>query len=190
MGITLPEGDSAATARARRVLRAFDQGPEPPLALDRKTGTRALAPPPTPSAPIPIYAPPLGDAPSLAAAAQTGWRYLVTNSDRVGAIDVGTGKRARPELVCDASLAERLARAVRIAVRRVEGEGDYELRLLDLSLVGDSLIWLASRAGADRFFTYAEMPEEVAAADVAETIRKGARALDAVRRSADPEAGG
>lgn len=190
MGINLPAGDSIVTARARRALQAFDQGPEPPLAMDGEPGTRALAPPPMPSAPIPIYAPPLGDAASLAEAGQTGWRYIVANSDRVGAIDVNTGKRAKPELVCDASLAERLARATRLAAQRVGEEGDYELRLLDLSLVGDSLLWLANRAGADRFFTYAETPEEVAETDVAETIRKGVRALDAARQSKDPEAGG
>lgn len=189
MAILVPPTTAATDRKARKALRALALETLAPLSSgDAESGGSA----PEPVEAIPIYAPRIGPRTrSLRSARQIGWRYLVTNSDDVGAVDVATETGTEAQLVGQPEVAERLARAARLVEDAAGTDADdYEMRLLDLSMIGDSVLWLANRKGADRFFTYGEEPKEIDEEQIRRTLQDGARAIRANARNADPEAGG
>lgn len=187
---------ATTTALARRSLSAF-VGRGTPEALGGETGGVAEATWPMPELvdPLPVFTVDVGKAsPGLESAQQTGWRYLVVEAEAVGAVDIAEAGGSA-ELVADTSVAERLGRTARYAediARTANPDIDYEARLLDLNLIGNSLFWLASPENpqADLFFDYGDEPALVTRDEAQRRIAEGIRVKLASWSNTSEEAGG
>lgn len=115
--------------------------------------------------PIPIFAVDLerlyqSGASALRDARRTGWRYLVEHEAGLDAVDLPESEDPQPEILAGGGIADNLARSARMAERIADERVNYEPRILDLNLIGDSVLWLhdASDPGADRFVSLRGTP--------------------------------
>lgn len=186
MPILVPPTNPRIEQRALTALDAIGASISQPLATDREGGGGLVA---QLARPIPIFAPSSTPRASLKTARQTGWRYVVADSDRIGAIDIATDDAKGAQVIADPSVADRFGRALHAAANRLDDD-DYELRLLDLNLIGDSVLWLHRPDKEDRFFALAGDHDEIAAAEIARRVQRGLDTLGASRSNRDAEAGG
>jgi hypothetical protein len=111
------------------------------------------------SEPIPIYAigePRTDSTPEnlLSRARQVGWRYLVFQGNDLSVADIKPGRSDRPELIRSRELVDQIVDSGKLAQETVPREAGYQIRLLDLSILGESVLWLVSKGAnsPDRFF--------------------------------------
>ena len=126
------------------------------------------------TAPIPVYGLGMPDPDSdpttlLSRTQRVAWRYLVLNGSGPSVADLQT-YASHPVLNEEAGLADRIIAAGRVAEERVGNDPAYELRLLDLSMLGHSYLWAASgdENKPDRIFTLDDQPAEANVPDVLE----------------------
>lgn len=147
--------------------------------------------------PIPIFAIDLDrlydeGAGALRHAWRKGWRYLVEHDDGMDVVDLPESGNRQPEMIAGGEVADNLVRSARKAERIAEAGPDYELRLLDLNLIGDSVLWLHDPSGAreERFVSLARTPRELKPEALVQRLRAEAtRKLSAIA-SAGTEGGG
>jgi hypothetical protein len=140
-------------------------------------GTRPLAA----AEPLPIYSIPistLAEAENpLDEAAQHGWRVLTEDGAGKRLVDLkGADADAMPSVVRGARSAAMLEKAGEVAVQTAPSEVSYQARVLDLSKVGMSLLWLHAHGDEeDRFYSLTDEPREMFPAEVIDAARKSAQ---------------
>ncbi len=197
MSIRAPSGPAAGKAMVGKAFSAMTEGPADIFKSSESAPAARAEPAATIREPIPIYAVDLkrlaeSGVAALKDARQTGWRYLVEHKQGLDVVDLPSGGKAGPELVAGAPVAENLVRSGRKAERIAEPEVDYEPRILDLNLIGNSVLWLhnAERPEQDRFVSLADNPSELKPEALISRIRNAAiRKLGAMENAGD-EGGG
>jgi hypothetical protein len=120
------------------------------------------------SEPIPIYSigePQRDSTPDtlLKRTHLVGWRYLVFQGDTLNVADIKSERSDRPELIRSNDLVQQIVASGKLAEQKVGNTSDFSIRLLDLSILGQSVLWLASKKGdrADRFFSLSPNAQEL-----------------------------
>jgi hypothetical protein len=92
-----------------------------------------------------------------------GWRYLVFQGDTLNVADIKSERSDRPELIRSNDLVQQIVASGKLAEQKVGNTSDFSIRLLDLSILGQSVLWLASKKGdrADRFFSLSPNAQEL-----------------------------
>lgn len=147
--------------------------------------------------PVPIFTVDLTDLQNegmagLDRARRTGWRYLVEHPAGLSALDLAEGGDRHPELLGGSDVALNLARSARKAERIANADADYEARILDLNMIGDSVLWLRdqSNTGKDRFISLSRTPKELKPQSLIERLRRQAGRKVMAMASAGRRAGG
>jgi len=147
--------------------------------------------------PIPVFAidfETLTEAPvqALQKARRTGWRYVVEHGEGMNIVDLPIGSESDPELLSGTGLAGNLARSARKAARIADDRVDYEPRILDLNLIGDSVLWLhcAGKPAMDRFVSLRGRPHELKPEALIKRMQIAAARKLCAFQNADDEAGG
>jgi hypothetical protein len=194
MSIRAPSGPEAGKAKVGKAFSAMTGGPAD---IFKSSESAQAAPAATIREPIPIYAVDLEALAESAVAAlkdarRTGWRYLVEHEKGLDVVDLPDGAKAEPELVAGAPVAENLVRSGRMAERIAEPEVDYQARILDLNLIGNSVLWLHNeqRPEQDRFVSLADNPSELKPEALIGRIRNAAIRKLGAMASAGDEGGG
>lgn len=191
MAISIDAGPEGGAARARRAFAAMSHRPAA-VAHAQEGGAPAAV-----NRPIPIFAPDLerlrdDGAAALTDAPRTGWRYLVGHQAGLAVVDLPEGERSEPRLLADPGLGARLARSGRKAERAADPGGNYEARILDLNLIGNSVLWLRhqdDRAG-DLFVSLSETPKLLDPKTMFRQLQGAAARKLVALKGAGSEAGG
>lgn len=124
------------------------------------------------SKPLPIYSigkPQMDSRPTelLKRARRIGWRYLVFQGDSWNIADIKPAHSDRPELIRSDDLVQQVMASGKLAETLTADEADYSVRMLDLSILGQSVLWLVSSQPEkpDRFFSLSPTAKELDAAD-------------------------
>jgi hypothetical protein len=186
-----PRAPPDGTARVGRAVASF-LAATPRQTLAAESGGEA----PKVSAPIPIFglaAPDEQSSPAtlLARTQFVGWRYLVFAGQSTHVADLRQPKGA-PQITRGGDLANRIVDAGHFAEEAVHDDGGYEARLLDLSLLGRTLLWMKSSdpAKPDRFFSLARMPKELEPKALMDELSTAERIKATGDKNPNPEAGG
>lgn len=193
MAIKAARGPASGTAAVGSAFSAMTPGPAD-LFRSEAGGAAADA---NIRKPIPIYSVDLeqlceSGIKSLKEARRTGWRYVIEHDNGLEVVDLPAGADAEPELLAGGALGQNLARSGRKAARIAEDGVDYQPRILDLNLIGNSVLWLhsAKRPSRDRFISLAANPSELKPDALIRRIRNAAeRKLNAMAGAGD-EGGG
>jgi hypothetical protein len=119
------------------------------------------------SSPIPIYgleAPHKDSTPAtlLTRVHRIGWRYLVSLGPTTSVADIKREDNAAPELIRSSALVDRIINASAYAEKAIDNDASYHLRLLDLSVIGQVVLWLVSDSKKpDRFFSIDKQAREI-----------------------------
>ena len=147
--------------------------------------------------PIPIYSVDLQilcekGVESLSEARRTGWRYVIEHDSGLEVVDLPDEGDRAPELLAGGEVGENLAKSGRKAARIADGAVDYEPRILDLNLIGNSVLWLHSskRPSKDRFISLANNPSELKPDALIKRIRNSAERKLSAMAGAGDEGGG
>jgi len=144
--------------------------------------------------PLPIYAvdPRIEADDPLAAAARTGSRYLIFGVNDVHVADLPDDDFATPDLINSADLASRIVAASKLADGKIDKDKGYQARILDLNLLGNSVLWLKSDAddAPDRFFSLDKKPREIPASTLLPRITHAAQEKRMGLATGHDEAGG
>jgi hypothetical protein len=187
----MPPADGVErVGRAVSALAAFER----PMVAAYAAGGRAF----DVSAPLPIYSlgkPDSSSKPSdlLDRARFVGWRYLVFGGPIAYVADLrqeGTAKK--PKLVRSPELASNVLKAGRLAEKVINSDASYDVRLLDLDLLGHSALWLVSEdiAKPDHFVSLGGKPREIDARQFLEEVSAAERAKAVTFASTSGESGG
>jgi hypothetical protein len=148
------------------------------------------------SEPIPIYGigqPQSDSQPSnlLDRVHRVGWRYLVFEGNDMHVADIKPDASDRPELIRSPKLVQQIVKTGRFA-EAVADSTHYNIRLLDLSILGQSVLWLASKKGGDpdRFFALSPEARELNAGDFLKQMSAAERQKAAAYASTSDESGG
>jgi hypothetical protein len=132
-------------------------------------------------APIPIFTIDMKGlcergAKALLDARNTGWRYLIEHPEGLHAVDLREGGHGHPTMLCGHEVGHNLARATRRAERLAEGSRSFEPRILDLNMIGNSVLWLHSAAdpGSDRFISLSRTGRELKPVALIERLQRAA----------------
>jgi hypothetical protein len=193
MGINPQAGPPGGEARIAEAFSALTDGP--PNMFDAELG--GGAPAAQIRRPLPIFSVDLGrlrdeGLDALAGATRTGWRYLIQHGSGMNVMDLPEGGGNAPEMLTGGGVADNLVRTGKTAERIARNDADYEPRILDLNLIGDSVLWLHSKDAnvADRFVSLGAKPTEVGAAALVERLRTAAERKLTAMGAAGDEAGG
>jgi hypothetical protein len=147
--------------------------------------------------PIPIFAVDLQrlcelGAGALEGAQRIGWRYLVEHGTNLDVVDLPEDRNRGPELLAGGAVGGNLARSGGKAEKITEAEIDYEPRILDLNLIGNSVLWLhnSERPSTDRFVSLADNPRELKPEALIKRLQSAAMRKLSVLSAATGEAGG
>jgi hypothetical protein len=186
-----PRAPPDGTARVGRAVASF-LAVTPRQTLAAESGGEA----PKISAPIPIFglgAPEEQSSPAtlLARTKFLGWRYLVFADQSAHVADLRQQKGA-PQITRGSDLANRIVDAGHFAEEAVQDDGEYEARLLDLSLLGRTLLWMKSGdpAKPDRFFSLGRTPKELKPEALLDELSTAERVKAVGNKNPNPEAGG
>ncbi len=129
---------------------------------------------------------------ALEAAHRTGWRYLAVSGDSLSLVDIPEQEDRSAELLTGSEAGGNLAASGRLAEELVRDAGEYEPRVLDLNLIGNSVLWLRARdAGdSDRFVTLGPEPHEIGGEELIGSLQRAAEEKLVSMRTAQGEAGG
>ena len=148
------------------------------------------------TAPIPVYGlgmPDPDSAPStiLARTKRVAWRYLVPTSLGPKVADI-RANATHPVLNEEPALANNIVEAGKVAEISVGNDPAYELRLLDLPVLGQSFLWAASGnpSKPDRLFSLVDKPAEVNVTDIMERASTAERQKGVAFASGTEESGG
>lgn len=166
MAIKSSRGPARGVERVGQALSALSGDTSLGMAMAAESG--GVAAQNLLSRPLPVYG---ADLESLRALAgrehglehlqRTGWRYLVLDDSDLQAADL-VGRRKQPTLHFGDDLAARIGEAGKLAEQTADERLDYEPRILDLGMLGASLLWLKSKnPKADLFFTLDAAPYQV-----------------------------
>ena len=149
------------------------------------------------SEPIPIYSigePRRDSQPDtlLERAHRIGWRYLVFQTDGHNVADIKSGPSDRPEFIRSDDLVQQIVAAGKFAEKKVGDISSFSVRRPDLSILGQSVLWLASKKGdhADRFFSLGPTAEELSPDEFLHRMSEAERQKAAAFANTSPEAGG
>ena len=199
MAISIDAGPKGGAADARRLVSAMSH-----RQVSSATSLRAAAEdaregatPARVNQPMPVFAPDLArlrddGAAALADAPRTGWRYLVDHPTGLAVVDLPEGERSQPRLLADPGLGARLARSGRKAERAADPNATYEARILDLNLIGNSVLWLRhqdDRSG-DLFVSLSETPKLLDPKTMFRQLQSAAARKLVALKGAGSEAGG
>jgi len=97
-----------------------------------------------------------------------------------------------PEMLAGADVADNLVRSGKAAEGVAERDTEYEARILDLNLIGDSVLWLHSKdsSSVDRFVSFGDAPKEIDPAALSKRLRTAANRKITAMDAAGDEAGG
>lgn len=100
---------------------------------------------------------------ALDQARRTGWRYLVDHPAGLDVIDLPEEPDGRPRMLVSSEIGGRLARSGNKAEKIAADNGEYEPRILDLNLIGNSVLWLhkPNEPDGDRFISLSGTPREL-----------------------------
>lgn len=193
MAILADNGPAGGEAKVGNTFSAVTEGPANLFAAE----VGGAAPTATMRKPVPIFAVDLtrlrdAGAAALDEARRTGWRYLVEHEARLHAIDLPEGGEREPIVLAGDEISKNLAKAARKAAGIADPTIDYEPRILDLNLIGNSVLWLHSAGdpAADRFVSLAANPSEIKCEALLKRLQAAAdRKLTALGGAGD-EAGG
>jgi hypothetical protein len=148
------------------------------------------------SEPIPIYGigqPQSNSQPSnlLDRVHRVGWRYLVFQGNDMHVADIKPDAGDRPELIRSPKLVQQIVKTGRLA-EAVADYSHYNIRLLDLSILGQSVLWLAGKDSGDRdrFFALSPEARELDASDFLKQMSTAERQKAAAFASSSDESGG
>lgn len=148
------------------------------------------------SEPIPIYgigAPRLDSKPTnlLDRVHRIGWRYLVFEGNEMHVADIKPERSERPELIRSSSLVEQILNTGKLAQAAVDGV-PYSIRLLDLSILGQSVLWLVGKDDNQpgRFFALSPDARELDAGEFLNKMSAVERQKAAAFASTLDESGG
>jgi hypothetical protein len=147
--------------------------------------------------PVPIYAIDIlsvlkPGAGTLQNARRTGWRYLIDQGRGLAVVDLPEDDNGEAEMLIGEDVGRSLARSGNLAEEIADSAIDYEARILDLNLIGDSVLWLRSHddEAFDRFITLGLHPHEVSYHALLEKIKAAAAAKLTAMEGTKGEAGG
>lgn len=127
-------------------------------------------------------------------ARQTGWRYLTKQGAELSLVDLPEREDGadEAELLISGEAGGQLAASGRLAEELARDGGDYEARILDLNLIGDSVLWLRARdlGEDDRFVSLGPEPHEIEGDQLVAKLERAAAAKLTSMRAAEGEAGG
>lgn len=193
MGINRQTGPEGGEARIAEAFSALTDGPAN-LFMAEAGGAEPAA---RVAQPVPIFALDLErlrdlGAEALREARRTGWRYIVEHPSGIEVMDLPEAGGGEPEMLAGGEVARNLVRTGRRAEALAEADADYEPRILDLNLIGNSVLWLHNRSnpGADRFVSLARVPRELDPKALLARLRAAAARKLAAMRGAAAEAGG
>lgn len=147
--------------------------------------------------PIPVFALDLkalsgstGDA--LGSAHQVGWRYVIEHGAELGVVDLPEGGEGGAEMLSGGDIGTKLVRSARKAERIAKDKFDYEPRILDLNLLGNSVFWLhcAEMPDHDFFVSLRGRPIELDRDSLLKRLKFAADRKLAALDNAGEEAGG
>jgi hypothetical protein len=148
------------------------------------------------SEPIPIYgigAPERNSAPDnlLDRVHRIGWRYLVFEGNEMHVADIKPDRSERPELLRSPKLVQQILETGKLAEAAAK-DAPYSIRLLDLSILGQSVLWLAGKGGnePDRFFALSPVARELDAGEFLKQMSTVERQKAAAFASTLDESGG
>jgi hypothetical protein len=139
---------------------------------------------PSAAEPLPIYSIPLEaistDSAPLDKAEMHGWRVLTRVSSGHHLVDfAGREPGGRASAIRSPRAAELLVRAGTLAAARDRDDKTYEPRILEVSRLGFSALWLHCEDAPDLFYTLEEEPREQDAETLmAELAPRARRRLD------------
>jgi hypothetical protein len=193
MGINAQSGPDNGETQVGSAFSAMTEGPADLFKATAETG----APAARIRHPIPIFSVDLkrlwdeGVA-AFDGARRKGWRYLVEHPGGVAVVDLAASGDRQPEMLGESDVADNLARSARKAQRIADADIDYEPRILDLNMIGDSVLWLHSaRAPAhDVFISLSKTPTVLKPVALIERLRREAGRKVAAMAGAGREGGG
>jgi hypothetical protein len=191
MAISIDAGPSGGAAKASRAFSAMSH--RPVAAEDVQAGGASARV----NQPLPIFAPDLArlrdeGAAALADAPRTGWRYLVGHKAGLAVVDLPEAEQSQPRLLADPGLGARLARSGRKAERAADPGANYEARILDLNLIGNSVLWLRHQndQSGDLFVSLGETPKVLDPKTMFRQLQGAAARKLTALKSAGSEGGG
>lgn len=193
MGINPERGPDDGAEIVGNVFSAMTEGPADIFSAEAGgTGPAARI-----RRPLPIYSVDLRrlrdqGAKALETARRTGWRYIVEHGSRLNVIDLPEGGDRQPRILGAGEVGGNLTRSGRKSERIVEDEVDYEPRILDLNIIGDSVLWLHAPDPSmpDRFVSLAKGARELNAEALIKRIRTAAERKLTAMEGVTGEAGG
>jgi hypothetical protein len=150
--------------------------------------------PPAAHKPIPLYGVTLealmeGSDRALSGAQRFGWRYLVVDRGEDALVDLIDRDEGAPHVFAVARGAgEELARTG-LRAETESSEQDFEARLLDLSAIGMTVLWLHSHHQPDRFYVISA-DQDQPSWNEAELMAEASRRARAKRRVSGHEGEG
>jgi hypothetical protein len=190
----MTEDDAPPTDGSTRVgqaVAAFTAVSRGPGVLDADDAIAQI------SEPIPIYsigAPQEDSLPDtlLERAHRVGWRYLVFHGATGNVADLKSHPGDRPELIRGDDLVEQIVASGKLAEKVVDDTSRFSIRLLDLSILGQAVLWLASKKGdqSDRFFSLSPTPEELDPVEFLGRMSHAEKLKAAAYANTSDEAGG
>jgi hypothetical protein len=129
---------------------------------------------------------------ALADARCIAWRYLVVDAAKLSLVEVPEEVESEPELIVSHGLVRNLARTARLAERVAEPDRDYEPRILDLDLIGESVLWMhdGARPDTDLFFSLRPTPHRLKPVALFRRLGAAASRKLAAMATAGSEGGG
>lgn len=133
---------------------------------------------------------------STRGARHIGWKYLIEQDSSAKTVEVIGSKVAA---IGQGRLATILIHTLEVAEKTVPKNRRYEARILNFGREGNSLLWLHSAKGSDKFFSLSDSPQEVSGAEALKSIAGRAQArrqrnentnANRERLSDDDESGG
>ncbi len=113
---------------------------------------------------------------ALHGARRIGWRYVVAFDSSLTALDLPEGPDHHPIMITNSDVAHNLIRAGRKAARMVGDKATYEPRILDLNMIGNSVLWLHDLAGqsTELFFSLSKTPRILNPASLMKRLQREA----------------